>query len=81
MGGWWNVNECKRGVGRWWDHCKHLQKQEEKVFSIIIFLSVFVIFFLNAHLMKTLTSLCKIEQNEVHIVWGGQISDVNVYNR
>ena len=72
-----NVNEGKVGG----ETIVNVYKTRRKSLFYHYIFKCFVIFFLNAHLMKTLTSLCKIEQNEVHIVWGGQTPDVNVYNR
>ena len=34
VGGWWNVNECKRGVGRSSDKCKHLKRNSETNITI-----------------------------------------------
>ena len=42
MGGWQNVNDCKRGVGRWLDHCKRLQTVNVVFKTIQMQMTVFV---------------------------------------
>ena len=45
MGGWQSVNDCKRGVGRWSDHCKRLQTVNV-VFSMQMTVFVMIVAFI-----------------------------------
>ena len=68
MGGWQNVNDCKRGVGRWLDHSKRLQTVNVVFKTIQMQMTVFV-------MIVAFMCLQKDRHSKAHKKGGSKVKD------